>query len=76
MSDQSAPHPEKSIEELKELAAGWEQTLDAIEQELDQKNDSDFSETLQALEEVSNELEEVSNEIDGTNTNEPDAGDL
>ncbi len=67
MSEQSATNqdetPAKTVEELKELAAGWEQTLDAIEQELEQKNDSDFSETLQALEEVSDEIEEVSDEI-------------
>ena len=63
MSDQTAPNhdevPTKTAEELKELAAGWEQTLDAIEQELDQKNDSDFNEALQALDEVSNETSEA-----------------
>lgn len=59
MSDQSLSNqdevPAKTAEELKELAAGWEQTLNAIEEELDNKNDSDFNETLQALEEISSE---------------------
>ena len=31
--------PEKTPEELQEIVAGWEQTLDAIEQELEQSSD-------------------------------------
>ena len=47
MSESKAPKPEtreKTTEELKELAAGWEQTLDAIETELNEKNESQGSE--------------------------------
>lgn len=42
MSEPNSPHQEsreKTPEELKELVAGWEKTLDAIELELEQNNE-------------------------------------
>lgn len=57
MSENSVPDPgelkEKTVQELKELAAGWRQTLDAIEEELSKKANSEFEETLEALDEAS-----------------------
>ena len=57
MSENSVPDPgelkEKTVQELKELAAGWRQTLDAIEDELSKKANSEFEETLEALDEAS-----------------------
>lgn len=47
MSETNNPNqetPERTESELKELVAGWEQTLDAIEQELDQKNEAEGNE--------------------------------
>ena len=44
MSESKVPDQEpreKTAAELKELAAGWEQTLDAIESELKAKNESE-----------------------------------
>ena len=38
-SQNDSGKPEKTPEELQEIVAGWEQTLDAIEQELEQSSD-------------------------------------